>query len=66
MVEPRQADASDALITRKHAKDKGNVDLSKGLKEGRRGINKEERKLKKSHHFKEIIQTGKEGLQLVP
>ena len=54
MVEPRQADASDALTTRKHAKDKGNEDLSKGLKEGRKVINKE-RELELSHHFKEII-----------
>ena len=55
MVEPRQVDASNALTTRKHTKDKGNEDLSKGLKEGRRVINNEERKLKTSHHFKEII-----------
>ena len=54
MVGPRQADASDAPTTRTYAREGGEEVLSIGLKEGRNYINKEERKIKIFHHFKEI------------
>ena len=62
MVGPRQADASDALITRTYAREEGEQVLSIGPKEGRNHINKEERKIKIFHHFKEISQASIEGL----
>ena len=54
MVGPRQADALDALTTRTYAREEGEEVLSIGPKEGRNYINKEERKIKIFHHFKEI------------
>ena len=66
MVGPRQADVSDALTTRTYAREGGEEVLSIGPKEGRNHINKEERRIKIFHYFKEISQASMEGLQLAP